>query len=53
MNGNDYLIIEEANQEQLEKDYLLAIRTGKEPIPDDYKARWVTDYLSNGGEEDE
>ena len=45
MNGNDYLEIEEQQHDRIEEDYINDIKSGKEPIPDDYKVKWIDLYL--------
>ena len=48
MNGNDYLEIEEANIQFITEDYIEGIADGTEEIPDEFKDRWVSEYLQGG-----
>ena len=45
MNGNDYLIIEEDHAEQIEQDYIQAVRDGDCRVPMGYTMKWIDSYL--------
>lgn len=43
-NGNDYLEIEQDCWEQIETDYIEAIKKGEEEIPEAFKLQWIDCY---------
>ena len=40
-NGNDYLELEELYRQEIQEDYISAIKEGIEEIPEEYKLRWI------------